>query len=195
MPTSGDFRILTPRLLLRDFVADDWPAVHAYVSDPEVVRYLMFPPQSEDGTRQYVARMIGYAQQQPRTHFYLAIVRRQEGDVIGNINLACSGGELGEAQQGSFSYQLRRDAWGQGFATEAMRAMLEFGFQTLRLHRISDFADPANHASMRVMEKLGMRREGHLVQNYYTKKRWRDAVVYAILAEEWRAQQAAQTQE
>ncbi len=195
MTNAEDFRILTPRLLLRDFVPEDWPAVHAYVSDPEVVRYLMFPPQSEDGTRQYVARMMGYAQEQPRTRFYLAIERQHERDVIGNINLACSGGELGETQQGSFSYQLRRDMWGQGFATEAMRAILQFGFATLKLHRISDFADPANHASMRVMEKLGMRREGHMVQNYYTKKRWRDSVVYAILAEEWRAQQAAQTQE
>jgi [ribosomal protein S5]-alanine N-acetyltransferase len=87
--------------------------------------------------------------------------------------------------------QLRRDRWGYGYATEAMQAMLQFGFQSLGLHRISDFCDPENQASIRVMEKVGMRREGHLVQNHYTKGRWWDSVVYAILAEEWRTRQAS----
>ena len=183
------FTLITPRLLLRDFVVADWPSVHQYVSDPRVVHYLPFPPQTEEGTRHYVARMIGYANEQPRTRYYLAIVRQHDHDLIGGINLALSGGELGEAQQGSFSYQLRQDTWSLGYATEAMQAILRFGFLNLGLHRISDFCDPANHASMRVMEKLGMRREGHLRQNYYTKGRWWDSVTYAILAEEWRTQQ------
>jgi RimJ/RimL family protein N-acetyltransferase len=185
-----NFSLPTPRLLLRDFVATDWRSVHRYVSDPRVVHYLPFPPQTEAGTQQYVTRLIGYASEQPRTRYYLAIVRQSDQDLIGGINLALSGGELGEPQQASFSYQLRHDTWGLGYATEAMQAILRFGFLTLGLHRISDFCDPANSASMRVMEKLGMRREGHLLQNYYTKGRWWDSVVYAILAEEWRTQQA-----
>lgn len=181
------FQLTTPRLVLRDFVFEDWHAVYRYVSDAEVVRYLVFPPQSEAATQRYLERMIGYIHEQPRTRYFLAIVRQDTNDLIGGINLGLSGGELGEAQQGSFAYQLRRDAWGNGYATEALQAILRFGFQTLGLHRISDFCDPANHASMRVMEKVGMRREGHLIQNHYTKDQWWDSVLYAILADEWRA--------
>jgi RimJ/RimL family protein N-acetyltransferase len=193
MTHANPFILTTPRLLLRDFTAPDWPLVHRYLSDPRVVQYLPFPPQTEDGTKQYITRLMGYASEQLRTRYYLAIVRQDNHDLIGGVNLALTGGDLGEAQQGSFSYQLRYDTWGQGYATEAMQAILRFGFATLGLHRISDFCDPASTASIRVMEKLAMRREGHLRQDFYTKGRWWDSVVYAILGDEWREQHMVPT--
>ena len=79
--------------------------------------------------------------------------------------------------------------WGQGYATEAMRALFAFGFNELALHRVADAVDPANVASLRVLEKLGLRREGHLRAARWYKGRWCDEYLYAILAAEWQTGQ------
>jgi RimJ/RimL family protein N-acetyltransferase len=80
------------------------------------------------------------------------------------------------------------DHHGRGYATEAARAMLALGFATYRLHRIEARAEPRNSASTRVLEKLGMRLEGHLRENEWVRGEWQSEVVYALLAREWRAQ-------
>jgi RimJ/RimL family protein N-acetyltransferase len=75
---------------------------------------------------------------------------------------------------------------GNGFAPEASKAMLDFAFETLRLHRVVGRLEPRNAASARVLEKLGMRCEAHLVENEWVKGEWQSELVYAILAREWR---------
>jgi len=72
------------------------------------------------------------------------------------------------------------------YATEAARALLTFGFGQLRLHRIFATCDPANTASARVLEKIGMQREGLLREHEWVKGRWRDSFLYAILDHEWK---------
>ena len=175
-------RLETERLLIRDFIASDFDAVYAYGSDPEVVRYMPFPPSTPDGTREHLARCQTLAQEQPRQWYDLGIVRHATGDLIGGITLHVFDLQHGEA---AFSYLLNRSAWGQGYATEALRELLRFGFEDLRLQRIADSCDAANTASARVMEKCSLRceREGD-------GERW-----YAITAADWQAQgNAAPTQ-
>ncbi|WP_288089053.1 GNAT family N-acetyltransferase [Roseiflexus sp.] len=77
--------------------------------------------------------------------------------------------------------------WGRGYATEAMRALFEYGFETSGLHRIADTCDARHAASVRVMEKLGMRREAHYRETIWDGAHWHDEYGYAILAREWRA--------
>ena len=75
---------------------------------------------------------------------------------------------------------------GRGYATEASRPFLAFAFETLGLHRVVGRLEPRNAGSARVLEKLGMRREAHLVENEWVKGEWQSELVYAILAREWR---------
>jgi hypothetical protein len=104
--------------------------------------------------------------------------------LIGRCGLGIRDSEIGEAV---LWYTLHPTYWGRGYTTEAALAIVDFGFRELRLHRIWADCDPANIASCRVIEKIGMRREAHLRENAKIKGKWVDSLIYAILAREWRS--------
>ena len=97
---------------------------------------------------------------------------------------------LSGAVQGDLGYDLAPRYWGRGYATEAARAIVRFGFEELGLHRIWSWCIADNVASARVMEKVGMRLEGRQRDKERFKGRWWDRLLYAILEDEWRAGQA-----
>lgn len=171
----------TERLLLRPFVENDWQAVHAMLSDPEVLRYVPAGSASEEETREHIQTLIKEHEANP-PRYNFAIVLRSEGVFIGICFLET---RTEEPRQANLGYLLDRHYWGQGYATEAARAVLQYGFQELDLHRIYATCRPPNVASSRVMEKLGMRREGHLRQHRWMKGEWQDSLLYAILGHEW----------
>jgi len=170
------------RLILREFSMSDWPALNAYTSDPEVVKYMPFGPTTEAQTREHISECLTTAAEQPRRIYELAVVVRAENYLIGTATIALHPQEWRHA---SFSYLLHPHYWGYGYATEAMRTLINFGFRDLHLHRLEDTADTRNQASVRVMEKLGMRREGHLRETIWKDGQWYDEYIYAILAQEW----------
>lgn len=170
--------LTTDRLLLREFNEQDWESVHSYACDREVVRYMPWGPNTEDDTRNFIRRAISYQQEYPRRHFELAVILKEEDLLIGGCGIRVSNPDLGE---GNIGYCLNRNFWGRGYATEAARTLLKFGFETLNLHRIYATCDPENKASVRVLEKIGMSLEGHLRENLRIRGEWRDSLVYAIL--------------
>lgn len=174
----------TERLLLRPFVESDWQAVHAMLSHPEVIRYIPAGTASEEETREHIQAVIVQHQADP-PRYNFAVVLHSEDVSIGICFLELSAEEPREANLG---YLLSRQYWGQGYATEAARAVLDFGFRVLGLHRIYATCRPANVASSRVMEKLGMRREAHFRQHRHIKGAWQDSFLYAILDHEWHVQ-------
>ena len=170
------------RLLLREFTLADWPAVNAYTSDPIVVQYMAFGPTTEAQTREHLSQCLATATEKPRRIYELAVVLRAEHKLIGTATLAL---HPHEPRHASFSYLLHRQYWGHGYATEAMRRLIGFGFSVLQLHRLEDTCETRNQASARVMEKLGMRQEGHLRETIWKDGHWYDEYIYAILAHEW----------
>lgn len=181
--------IVTARLRLREFVADDWPAVLAYQSDPRYLRYYELTGQTEQGARDFVAMFLTQQQAQPRIKFQLAVTLKSTGELIGNCGVRLKSPGAREADIG---YELNPEFWGRGYASEAAHAMVEYGFAELGVHRIWSWCIADNTASARVLEKLGMRQEGRLRENEYFKGRWWDTLVYGILEPEWRARQAQQ---
>ena len=172
----------TRRLILREYTLDDWPAVDAYTSNPQVVQYMSFGPTTPEQTREHLQWAITAAAEQPRSLYELAVVLRAEQRLIGTATLQV---DSRERRQANFSYLFHPDYWGQGYATEAIRRLIHFGFTELHLHRVADDVDARNLASVRVMEKLSMRREGHLRETIWKDGRWYDEYLYAILAHEW----------
>jgi ribosomal-protein-alanine N-acetyltransferase len=171
-------RLTTDRLVLRPLEAGDFRAVHAYASDPEVVRFMDWGPNTLDDTTVFLDRMITSAARSPRTQFPLAIVPAT-GDVpVGVVELQIDSAEHRRADVG---YVLGRSAWGHGYASEAAAAMLRFGFDELGLHKISATCDPDNRGSARVLEKIGMRREGVLRDHFLVRGQWRDRLLWAAL--------------
>jgi RimJ/RimL family protein N-acetyltransferase len=172
----------TERLILREFEPDDWEALHAVESDPAVARYQSFAPRTPEESRAYVLGAITDASEIPRRTWDLAVVLAAADRLIGRCGLGVTD-EDGE--QAMVWYTIHPDAWGRGYATETARAVVGFGFRDLGFHRIWADCDPANVASWRVLEKIGMRREGWLRENARVKGEWVDSLIYAVLAREW----------
>ena len=177
--------LTTERLVLREFVADDWPAVLAYQQDPAYLRYYAWTERTADDAQAFVQMFLAQQQESPRRKFQLASTLRSDGRLIGNCGIRLKSAEAREADIG---FELAPRFWGHGYATEAAQAMVQFGFTALRLHRIWAWCVADNSGSARVLEKIGLRCEGRLRENDYFKGRWWDTLVYAILEDEWRAQ-------
>jgi RimJ/RimL family protein N-acetyltransferase len=174
--------ILTKRLILRDFEEGDWELVHQYASDPEVVRYVDFGSSTEEESKNFIQRTLAHQKEKPRKNFTLAIVLKATNTLIGGCGIYVSNQDN---REGYIGYVLNRNFWGQGYATETAQALLEFGFNQLKLHRIFATCDPKNIASARVLEKIGMRREAYFREHKWAKGKWRDSLLYAILDHEW----------
>jgi len=174
--------ILTPRILLREFRLDDWRRVLAYQSDPQYLRFYSWDQRSEADARAFVHSQINYQHETPRRCFQLVIELRQSREMIGNVGIRVKNPQMREADIG---YELDSRYWHHGYATEAARAMLAFGFFDLQLHRIYAECVAENEASWRVMERLGMSREGREREKDFIKGEWHDRLLYSILDHEW----------
>jgi len=178
----------TERLTLREFVETDFGAVHAYASDLEVVRFMPWGPNTPEDTQAFLARTIARYAETPRTHYDFAIGVTGSGRLVGGCSLRVTSEEH---REGSIGYCLHRGVWGRGIATEAARALLALGFGELGLHRVFAMCDAENVRSARVMEKVGMVREGRLREHRCIRGRWRDSLVYGLLDREWDRLQTA----
>jgi RimJ/RimL family protein N-acetyltransferase len=177
-------RVETDRLILRDFVADDWCEVLSYQRDPRYLRYYPWTDRSESDAKAFVRIFLDQQQANPRRQFQLAVTLREDGRLVGNCGIRCKADDDHEVDVG---YELAPDYWGKGYATEAARAMVDYGFRELGMHRVSSWCILGNVRSAKVLERLGMRQEGRLRENEYFKDRWWDTLLYGILEDEWRA--------
>jgi RimJ/RimL family protein N-acetyltransferase len=176
-------QITTARLLLRDFVAEDWRAVQAYQSDPRYLRYYAWTERPEADVRAFVQMFLDHQAVQPRRKFQLAVTLPAEGGrLIGNCGIRRKPENEFEADIG---YELAPDDWGRGYATEAAHAIVAFGFRELGLHRVSSWCIADNVASTHVLEKVGLRLEGRLRENEYFKGSWWDTLLYGLLEQDW----------
>ncbi len=172
-------RIETERLLLRPFRLDDADAVLSYARDPEWSRYLRALP-SPYGLPDAERFVAGQLLRDRVTHPSWAVVF--EGAVIGGINVRFRF-EHGSAEIG---YSVARTHWNRGLCTEAARAVVDAAFSTHEeLNRIEARADQANGASQRVMEKIGMTKEGVLRQSRIERGAVLDLAWFSILRSEW----------
>ena len=151
-------RLETPRLVLREYEAGDYADLREIDADAEVQRYRGGHIVTEEQTRGWIERTQTLRLAEPRLHYPLVMVRKVGGELIGACLFGITDAARREAELG---YLVKRRYWGQGYTTEAASALLGFGFGVLRLHPLWAQANPENVGSWRVMEKLGMRSEGH----------------------------------
>lgn len=175
--------IETPRLLLRDFRKSDLEAVHAYSAREDVARYLIWGPNTLAQSKEAIEGFLDDQRARPRLIFDVAVTLKPKREVIGGAGLRIIDRDN---LTGEIGYTLHPDFWGYGLATEASRALLDAGFNELGLQRIVAVCDQRNKASARVMERLGMRREGAFRGSKLIQDGWRDEYLYAILAEDFR---------
>ena len=182
------YPLFTERLALRPFAEADLDAFHTIQSRPDVVRYLYWEPRSRDEARE----MLGRRMEQVSIHkegegLHVAAELRATGELVGHFSLFFASQEH---QQGEVGFVLHPDHHGHGYGVEGALMMLRLGFEELGLHRIIGRCDARNEPSARLMERLGMRREAHLIENEFVKGEWADELDYAMLDREWAARSA-----
>ncbi len=179
-----DYPLRTDRLTLRPFTPDDLHALHAFHSLPDVARYLYWDARDLDQVREALGdKILRSALYDEGQVLCLAAELTGEGALIGDLSLFW---HSVRHRQGEIGYVFNPAYHGRGLATEAARELLRLAFDELGLHRVTARCDPRNIPSYRVMERLGMRREAHLIENELFKGEWSDEYVYAMLDREWR---------
>lgn len=170
------------RVELRWITTDDIPALFAIFGDAEVCRYWSRPPLADaDGAVALVEEI--HAQFAERSLFQWAVVAAESGALVGTCTLASIDTLHGRAEVG---YAVRRDSWGRGHATDAVTTLVRYAFAQLDLRRLEADVDPRNDASIRLLERIGFRREGLQRERYLHGGELQDAVLFGLLRREWR---------
>ena len=143
---------LTERLLLREFTKQDVDAVAEFRKDPRYLEYYYRPPYTREECVRFVEKCIAWSKESPRCKFQLAITDRSNGVLLGDCGVRT---ESMESRRGDIGYELSPVYWGQGFASEAVRSILQVGFEDLELDEIEARCVVANKRSVRLLHRLG----------------------------------------
>ncbi|HAM81990.1 GNAT family N-acetyltransferase [Ornithinibacillus bavariensis] len=167
--------IISERLVIRNFTQDDWQSVYEYTSDSNVMKYLPEDVFSVEDAKKFVMDNSG------ENAKYFPVLLKEDQNLIGHI--------VFHKYFGDHTYEIgwvfNPKYYNKGYASEAAHAILKYGFETMGLHRIIATCQPENTPSYRVMEKIGMRREGFFKKCIPQGNEWWDEYYYAILDEEW----------
>jgi RimJ/RimL family protein N-acetyltransferase len=185
-PTSGSTGLSLPlstgRLAIREFSSGDLDELSTFVCDARVTRFMLQAPRDRAEAEAYLEQVIGYQREHPRSAWELAVTQSADGKLIGACTLTLMA--AGEADLG---YMLTRRVWKRGLATEVACALVNAGFRDLRLRRISSTVDVRNLASVRVLEKAGLRWEATYRRLRKVRDEWRDCHLFALSSTEWEA--------
>jgi RimJ/RimL family protein N-acetyltransferase len=169
----------TERLIIRWFLPDDWQDLFEYLSQKDTVKYEPYTVFTEEQSREEAIR-------RSQDSNFFAVCLKNSGKLIGNVYLAKQDFEAWE-----LGYVFNSNYHGQGYATEAVKALINEVFTRDKAHRTIAMCNPLNIASWKLLEKIKMRREGHYIKNIWFFKDmkgspiWQDTYEYALLREEW----------
>ncbi|HOM01683.1 MAG TPA: GNAT family protein [Acetivibrio sp.] len=176
--------IETDRLIIRRFSPDDWKDLYEYLSKEQVVRYEPYGIFTEEDCKNEAVK-------RSSNEAFWAVCLKVNNKLIGNVYFNQQ--EPKEFLNWEIGYVFNPQYYGNGYATESCRAVIDYGFKNLKARRIVAMCNPENIASWKLLERLNMRREGHLLKNIFFKRDemgeciWVDTYEYAILKEEWYA--------
>ncbi|HVZ95091.1 MAG TPA: GNAT family protein [Phycisphaerales bacterium] len=181
-PAPSSFpRLETERLLLRRFEERDAPDIARSCNDYDIASNLLSTPYpyTLDNARDWIPQ--SHAHWDEKSSLNFAVARRADDALVGSIGFKLAP----EHHRAEIGYWFARDHWGRGYATEAARRLIDFGFESLGLHRIFAYHYHWNPASGRVLEKCGLKHEGIMRQHITRLGRVADSIMFAILRDEW----------
>jgi [ribosomal protein S5]-alanine N-acetyltransferase len=171
-----------PRVRLRPLAASDADALFDVFSDPVMMRYWSTPPMQERAEAEALLDRIqtGF---EGKTLFQWGLERKEDAQMLGTCTLFHFDAKNGRAEIG---YGQHSRYWRSGYMTEALTALIDYAFGTLRLRRLEADVDPRNENSLRILDRLGFRREGLLRERWHVGAEVQDTVFLGLLAREWR---------
>lgn len=179
--------IESARLTLRRFADADLQAFLAYLNDPLVARYQTWESYTERQAEELIDQQKNLEPGQPGRWFTFAVELKEIKSLIGHVALSVKGDDRRQAEIG---FTFAREYQGRGLAKEAAECVLDYAFTKLGMHRIVAVTDCENERSVALLSRLGMRREGHFIENIWFKGGWGSEYVYALLRKEWLSRRA-----
>ncbi|MDQ3987651.1 MAG: GNAT family N-acetyltransferase [Actinomycetota bacterium] len=168
------------RVRLREFRLDDLDDADAILGDDRVTRWLSVDSRTREQQAKVLTGAVERAKHTPRTEYYLAVTMHSDDRLIGFVRLGFSG-----VQAAKLGGAVAAAHWGRGYALDAARTLIDYGFTTLGLHRISAAIGPDNAASLTIVTRLGFTQGGRLRDHVFTNGAWRDSILYSLLVHEW----------
>lgn len=173
----------TERLTLREIEEKDLEQVYGIFSSAEVAEFSShYPTESKEQVFKAIHRWKSEYTEKYQLRWGIA---RREDDIL--IGTCCLGDFDENAKRSEIGYHLAFDQWNKGYMTEALKAMISFGFEDSEINRIEAFVTPGNEASTKVLEKLGFIREGLLRERDYFKEKYQDGIVFGMLRKDYRS--------
>jgi RimJ/RimL family protein N-acetyltransferase len=178
-------------IVLRRLRHTDYSDMLAYYSDPAVARYCEWEAMSEAQVATLLEGQGSVLPGDPGVPLLLGVQLNAESRLIGDCSLTIA---RPHDRQAEIGYCFLPEMHGRGYATRAVRAVLEYAFEHLDMHRVIAQVDTRNERSWRLLERIGLRREGHFRECAFLKGEWIDDYVYAMLASEWSAREAGESE-
>ncbi|WP_266159945.1 GNAT family N-acetyltransferase [Dyella silvatica] len=180
-------KLTTSRLVLDALRPSDAETLFSYRADPEVARFQGWRPATLHEAQEFIGAQVAVEPNTPDSWFQRAIRLRDGDALIGDLGLYFPADPDGSVE---FGISLARPYQGQGYASEALRAVLAWSFGELGRQRVHASVDPRNHPSMSLLRALGMRQEAYYAKAFQLHGEWVDDVIFAILAREWHSTDA-----
>jgi RimJ/RimL family protein N-acetyltransferase len=168
---TKNLEIKTLRLLLRSISLDDAEAIFKYRSDLITNQYQGWIPKTINDVYDFIEKRVTSTIDIVDTWYQLVIIRKKDGELIGDIGIHFLDSD--------------KNQHGKGYATEALKETINYLFNELNKRRIVTSIDPRNIKSIRLVERLGFRKEAHFKESIFINGEWVDDLVYAILKDEW----------
>jgi RimJ/RimL family protein N-acetyltransferase len=184
----GFVELRSSRLILRRFTDSDLETFEAYRNDPEISRYQSWETFSHHEALEFIDEQKSLEPLVPGRWFQLAVTLKETHKLVGDCAVKI---DEEDTEQAEIGFTFAREHQGKGYATEAVRRLLDFLFREACLHRVIAITDCENEPAVALLERTGLRREGHFLQNVWFKGKWGDEYLYAILKSEWLQTQGA----
>lgn len=178
------FQLRTPRLVIRSLCPDDLAAFHSYRSSKEVMKYQGSDAMDEAGCAAFIEEMKDLPFGKPGQWVQYALALHDSDELIGDCAIKLHSPDPRIAEVG---VTISPKSQQQGFAKEAMQGILKFLFAERQIHRVQEIVDAENEASIRLLQSLGFRQEGHFVENIWFNGKWGSEYQFALLRREWAA--------
>lgn len=179
--------IKSARLVLRRFADADLAPFFAYINDPLVARYQTWVSYTEEQARDIIERQKGLEPGRPGQGFTFAAELKETKALVGHVALSVKEADHRQAEIG---FTFAREYQGKGLAKEAAEMVLAYAFTRLGIRRVVAVTDCENERSVALLGRLGMRREGHFIENIWFKGGWGSEYLYALLRKEWLSRHA-----
>lgn len=174
-------KLKTNRLILRPIDLNDKLKIFEYRSDSETNKYQGWIPKTIEEVETFIAKNPEQINE-PETWFQFVIIEKETQEIVGDLGIHFIDSDNKQAEVGC---TLNKHFQNKGYATESLKRIIDYLFKDLNKHRIITSIDPDNKNSIRLVERIGFRKEAHFVESLWIDDKWVDDIIYALIEKDW----------